>query len=1393
MDQISANSPNSTAGSSATESSAFKSLPKNVARAFLLRLFLLLFIALPVALAIAYFGLRYLLWTDTQWLRGVLTQQIEQRLGLGSSIGQLRTSWEGGNPAIELRDVQIRDPLGHKPLSLGRAFGVLSWRSLLAGELQFFQARADHLELQVERLSTTRWRIGGMEVDTSTKPKLDVVALLLNQQSLDLQQSRLHWLDRVQPELTGMVDLSSLNFVRRGKSRELVLSLRQWTLGVAAAPLATLADNVNLRLNWQSFFEPASDWRSWQGDLQIEGKSLDTAQVVPWLLKAGISESNGFSPRVKPWLDALLKERQKLLAGVVDATFGLQFSPNRWTELRADLRASLVSAGRLRLADLDTRIVARPVSATRLGSTALAVEIERASLRPLIDTSGGEVLRLARKAELRLDTEQGLQSADVQFERIDVGLLAQWFRQGIADPALPVTPRLVTLWRERLAALEPKGQLLRPSVKWDAKSFALHSRVEGASIKAQENRQAALGVPGISGLSGELFADQTGGKFDLQIANGVLEIPRLFEDSRISLPSARTQGKWVVSADHELSVQVESLEFENADAAGSVHGNYRTGGKRLGLLDIAGNLKRFNPTRVYHYLPLVLPVEVRNWVQQAVKSAEPRDTQFKVRGDLMDFPFVDPSSGEFQIQTQLEKATLAFAPDWPPVTQLAGTLLFDRDSLSVRAQQARIHDVMLKDVEANIKSFKTGLLQISGTGQGPAQDMIRFLNETPLGPRLDNFTAQTQVSADAQLELNLQLPLKDLANSRFNGAVVFKDNEIKLDSSLPGFAGVTGRLEFSDQGYGLRDVRTSMVGSSMLVNAQSQADGKLKITSDGSMTASAIRRLVDNPLTRQLSGEAAYRADLVVDKRKIFMTVKSDLRGLQSDLPHPLRKEAQLSLPLVIEVTPRMAVTEGAQSAAKPIGDQVQIAVGSSIRLLFERERLLSTNALVPDRFRILRGALGYDIEPTLPESGMSAVMSIDRLDIDAWNRVLSVAPPATAVTAAASADVQEGGLDLVSGFELMPSQLAFTAKSLVMGKREFGDVVLGASREAGNWQISVAANEVNGHLAWLDTASSRRGATLIGRFAKLNLPKSRSAELEELLEQQEARLPELDIQAEEFTLNGVALGSLELTAGNADEGDKPIWSIQALKLRNADFAFDANGDWNRKQSGDRGETDLKFDLEVHDGGKALERLGLKDAVAGAQGKMSGSLSWLGSPLSYDARVLSGDVAVAINKGQFLKVDPGAAKLIGVLNMQALPRRLFLDFRDVTDEGFAFDALEGQVKIQRGIATTERLTMRGIQAQVIIRGQVSLVTETQNVSIEVRPEINAGGASLAYAALVNPAIGLGTFLAQLLFRRPLQNLFAFTLDVTGPWTAPVVKTRERAPSFAQPPEAGFAP
>jgi uncharacterized protein YhdP len=93
--------------------------------------------------------------------------------------------------------------------------------------------------------------------------------------------------------------------------------------------------------------------------------------------------------------------------------------------------------------------------------------------------------------------------------------------------------------------------------------------------------------------------------------------------------------------------------------------------------------------------------------------------------------------------------------------------------------------------------------------------------------------------------------------------------------------------------------------------------------------------------------------------------------------------------------------------------------------------------------------------------------------------------------------------------------------------------------------------------------------------------------------------------------------------------------------------------------------------------------------------------------------------------------------------------------------------------------------MRGAQAVVLMEGNADLARETQDLRVVVVPEINAGTASLAYA-VINPAIGIGTFLAQALLRRPLIQAGTREFRVTGSWADPQVERIERKPGDAVP-------
>jgi len=236
---------------------------------------------------------------------------------------------------------------------------------------------------------------------------------------------------------------------------------------------------------------------------------------------------------------------------------------------------------------------------------------------------------------------------------------------------------------------------------------------------------------------------------------------------------------------------------------------------------------------------------------------------------------------------------------------------------------------------------------------------------------------------------------------------------------------------------------------------------------------------------------------------------------------------------------------------------------------------------------------------------------------------------------------------------------------------------------------------------------------------------------------------------------------------------------MNRLRLTTPEARLDATGSWLTPSGpGSRRRSVMNFKLDLADGGAFLDRLGTERAIRGGKGQLSGRIDWLGSPLSLDYETLSGQVNVAIESGQFLKADPGAARLLGVLSLQALPRRLSLDFRDVFQQGFAFDNISGDVSVAEGVAHTNNLRMRGVQAVVLMEGMADVERETQDLRVIVVPEINAGTASLAYAA-INPAVGLGTFLAQLVLRRPLVQAGTREFHVSGSWADPKVERIER--------------
>ena len=1344
----------------------------------IVRLLLGLLLVAYFVVGLAYLGVRHYLWPRLDDWRPILVAELSSMLGQKVSLARLETGFEGAWPRLTVHDLRIGADPDHPGLSVARAVAVISPVSLFSGHLGLSVLQLDQPSLRVERLDARRFRVAGVLIDPDADQDDQGLALLLAQRRVLLHQARIDWIDHLSGRQTSIeaIELALGSVGRRHR-------------GIIKVPAAAVGlEQLDFAFEiYRSAGVPASNWLSWSGELHAGMKGLDLRRV-----------------------------RQSLPIEPLDRATG-----------RADLKVWLG----LRGGGIADAVVRFSGSQLHLDGTAGSINAERLQFEASVKPDADGYLASLQQFELLLDDKLRLASSGLQQLSLDgagriVGgrIALAPFDAGVALDALRKFP-LSSETARRLAALRLSGHIDALTASWsDSAESAFEASLDFRNLSvrylgdesardpgavAGENkperrakdqrpkeRVAKIEVskasttvrvkdppgslPWFENLSGEARILRDAGELRIRAKDGALGFPGVFAEPRIPLDEVQSEASWRIeraAASSELVVEVSRLQFANADASGLLSGSYRTGGKGMGLVDFKGSLSRARATRVARYLPLQIDSIVRDWVAKSILSGQAGRTEFVLRGDLEDFPFRDPASGQFLITADVRDTKLRYALDWPDIDSIKGQLRFERAGMRIKADAARVYGVSLSSVDARIDDFLKPTLRIAGKGTGPASDMLKFVNESPVATRIDDFTRSATALGPAQLDLQLQIPLENLDRSRLKGIVRFDGNDLQLDKTLPVLAGVSGTLEFTDEQLSLRDLSGTFLGGPVRVNGRTPEAGRFELDVIGRVTAQGMRMVSDNPLTQALDGSTDFRAHVEVRRHASMVTIESDLVGLSSKLPAPMNKSAEAHWPLRVNATPESV----SDPQARPRRDAIHVQLGSAIRLLFEREREEGSETL-----KIRRGALALNAQPVVPEQGLAVILQTDVVDVDAWTPFLSDKGGAAGESGRPQGDPARGpGLGKQADeFSLMPQSVTLVTPKIKVGGKQLHDVVLGATRIGEFWNANIDSREVDGYFNWRAARPGQPIGELSARFSHLEIPRTQVREIENLLDAQPTALPALDVVAERFVLFERELGRLELQATNGTSPNLPGWRLDRLMISNPDAQLLATGNWTPSAVAGVRPTRMQFDLDLVDSGRLLDRFGQKGVMRNGPGKLSGTIHWLGSPLSIDYPSLGGNLVLDIGKGQFLKTDPGIAKLIGVLNLQSLPRRLNLDFRDVFAEGFSFDALRGDIGIAYGVARTSNLAMKGVQAQVRISGEADIERETQSLAVEVVPELNAGLASLAYGAMVNPVIGLGSFLAQLALSGPIQQMFTYEYDVKGSWADPQVAERRRPAQFS---------
>ncbi len=1298
-----------------------------------------------MALLLALAVLRAYVWPRLDAWREPIATVVGQHLGLELRIGALVPGTELWLPSLEVRDIVVTDA-GRPALAVPLLRLRLSPRALWTLQPRFDLIELESPTVRVERRGPDLLRVAGFDVDLSRPGDGRALERLLGQQRVVVRAAHLAWAATpgAAARDIGPIDVG------------LDSAGRQHRIGFKVGALPGAWDGLHATGEFRRAPRvPASDWRRWTGEASVGvdgGRFAVLVPVVadrfPGALPAGVLPETGqvdlrgvlradadggreFGFRIAG------RDAQWGPVSVTRPAVGAFEAEGRYT-LAAGRRTLVLDAARLRASSGLDLVSEGPLRAV-FDDEGRPMRLE-GGLRPF-DLAGA--LALARRAPLPEAWTQAL-AGTVGAGRV-AALGVRWARQ--SEPAGPLGERLA-------GDIEAWAELDRVSLRLPAH---------------EEQGAAAPGWPWFANLSGRARLD--GRALELRVASRavVVGFPGLFADPAIGLDELDAEMRLRFDEPGPGPgpvLEIASARFANADAAGTVSGRWRGGGRGAGVVDVTGRLERGEGNRVWRYLPGLIPDMVREWVRTGVVAGRIDDARFALRGDLADFPFLKPAEGEFVVDARLTDAILDYAEGWPRIEALQGRLRFERNGLQVAVRAGRALGVELGPTVAAIRDYEESVLRIEGGGGGSAAEMLRFVDQSPLAARFDDFIRDATLEGDARLQLRLEVPLYELDNTRVDGSVTLAGNTLRLDEGIPPFTDLAGRLEFTERLLALRGVTARLVGSPLRVEGETPEPGRFLLRAGGSIEAAAMRELVDNPLTRRMAGQTDWRAEVDLTGRAVSMQLESDLRGLGVAMPPPFDKPSGQALPLTVRVAAHAPVDVRSMSP----GDAIRVDLGPTMRLALERERDLASG-----RLRIARGAFAIDAEPVLPDSGLALLLDTAEIDLDAWMPLLTGAELRDASERAAE--------EFAPGFSLLPSTIAAVADRLLVGGKQFNKVVIGATRSEGYWRANVVSREVDGYFSWRDAAPGQPIGTLAARFNRLEIPRARTGEYEALLDSSPEALPALDIVVDDFILNDRRIGSLSLRATNGGTAAAPAWRLDALDLRHGSAALRASGTWAPARPELPRSTRLDFELDVIDAGALLALYGVPEGVRGGAGRLSGALGWQGSPLAIDYASLSGTMRLQVGKGQFLKTEPGLAKLIGVLNLQALPRRLALDFRDVFAEGFAFDEIAGEVGVDAGVARTERFEMRGLQARVEISGEANLEHETQSLLVTVRPDLNTGMASLAYAAIANPAIGIGSIVLQSILRRPLQEIFSYRYRVSGSWADPhvVELTRGGAP------------
>lgn len=920
-----------------------------------------------------------------------------------------------------------------------------------------------------------------------------------------------------------------------------------------------------------------------------------------------------------------------------------------------------------------------------------------------------------------------------------------WAERIELAPLVPLAKALAPLPDkavELLDTLQPHGMLRNVRVEYDPAAEA-GERLRYAANLARVGSSAWHWVPAFENASGLLQGTLEQGELRLASDDFALQLAPLYPEP---WHYHRAGGRLTWRLDEQAFTLVAPylrIDGEEGRIAGDFLIRLFRDGVRENYMDLRVGLQDGDARFTGRYLPTRSPAlspALAEWLQGAIRGGHIEQGYFQYQGSIK--PGTAPESRQIGLYFRVRDAELDYRPGWPALREGRGEVQVENSGTQVVLTEGHLLNSRVYAARAQIPHVGEGQsphLLLQGTVEGPLADGLTVLREAPLdtGGLFEGWRAE----GDLQARLDLDIPLAKA--QRPHVVVEFSSQDALLDIPSPAlrFERLTGAFRYdSEQGLSATEVRARLLDHE--VNGRAVAIGRdgnpaTRIEARGTVGVTRLGEWLGAGGTLPVSGELPYRMRVTLAGAASQLQVDSSLLGTVIELPEPFGKPADLrrdtSLRLTLQGPERRYTVQHADVAALAFA-----APANDWRQGRGELRLGGEVASLPDA-------------PGLRVSGTLAT-----LDPAAWRTALR----------------RHDGDGAGQG---MAGTLLRSAEVRVARLQGFGpdieDLALRLDRQGEAWRLEARSAAIAGQLLRPDEARAPWVLTLDHlRLPAADEDTAGAVPAEErpdpLADVDPSTLPALDASIREVWQGDRRLGRWRLTLRPVPGGV----AFRELDMELNGLTLAGSGRWAEGRS--------RYEGRIQGGNLAevLAAWGFAPSATSERFSLAAAGDWPGSPAWFAMRRFSGSLDATLQRGQFVEVEGGAQALrvFGLLNFNAIGRRLRLDFSDLLGRGLSYDRVEGRLVADKGVYVTQGpLSLTGPSSNLELNGQLDMVNDRIDARLLVTLPVTN---NLPLAALIvgAPAVGGALWVADRLLGDKVARFATVQYRVEGPWQAPEI-------------------